>query len=51
MTHFALPQPLLLWTGVEVEHVLRRRMVCAFAQEKYRKCVENGEVDYDITHL
>ena len=51
MTHFALPQPLLLWTGAEVEHALGRKKICVFAQEKYRMCVERGVVDFDITDL
>jgi len=51
MTHFALPQPLLLWTGAEVEHALRKKKMCEFAQEKYRMCVEHGMVDFDITVL
>jgi hypothetical protein len=51
MTHFALPQPLLLWTGAEVEHALVRKKICVFAQEKYRMCVEHGMVDFDITVL
>jgi hypothetical protein len=51
MTHFALPQPILLWTGAEVEHALRRKRICVFAQEKYRMCVEHGMVDFDITVL
>ncbi len=51
MTHFALPQPILLWTGAEVEHALNRKKICDFAQEKYRMCVEHGMVDFDITVL
>jgi hypothetical protein len=51
MTHFALPQPILLWTGTEVDHALRRKKICAFAQEKYRMCVEHGMVDFNITVL
>lgn len=51
MTHFALPQPLLLWTGAEVEHALHQKKICLFALEKYRTCVEHGKVDFDITDL
>jgi hypothetical protein len=51
MTHFALPQPILLWTGAEVEHALGRKKICVFAQEKYRMCVERGVVDFDIGDL
>ena len=51
MTHFALPQPILLWTGAEVEHALGKKKICEFAQEKYRMCVEHGMVDFDITVL
>src|SRR6266567_5995264 len=39
MTHFALPQPILLWTGAEVQHALSNRKICKYAQEKYRACV------------
>src|SRR5438067_12520778 len=35
MTHFPLPQPLLLWTGAEVEYALGQKKICVFAQEKY----------------
>jgi hypothetical protein len=49
MTHFALPQPLLLGTGAEVEHALGRKKICIFAQEKYRMCVERGLVDFNST--
>jgi hypothetical protein len=51
MTHFALPQAILLWTGREVAHALDRRQICRYAQEKYRACVEHGMVDFDITTL
>ena len=51
MTHFALPQPILLWTGAEVSHALDKKKICEFAQEKYRLCVEHGIVDFDITVL
>src|SRR5437660_7038240 len=49
MTHFALPQPLLLWTGAEVAHAIEQTKVCAFALEKYRACVEHGMVDWNVT--
>lgn len=51
MTHFVLPQPILLWTGDEVAHALKKKQICRFAQEKYRMCVEHGVIDYDITVL
>jgi hypothetical protein len=49
--HFTLPQAILLWTGKEVEHALRAEKICDFAKEKYRACVEQGVVDFDITVL
>jgi hypothetical protein len=49
MTHFTLPQAILLWTGVEVAYALDRRQIWEFTQEKYRACVEHGMVDFDIT--
>jgi len=49
MTHFALPQPLLLWTGAEIAHAIEEKKLCQFAQDKYRACVEHGMVDWNIT--
>jgi hypothetical protein len=49
LSHFALPQAILLWTGKEVEYSLQAKKVCDFADEKFRACVEHGIVDYDIT--
>ena len=51
MTHFAMPQAILLWTGKEVEHALGRKKICEYAHEKYRACVEHGVVDFEITVL
>jgi hypothetical protein len=51
MTHFALPQAILLWTGKEVAYALEQRRICKFAEEKYRVCVEHGVVDFDTTLL
>src|SRR5260370_29864716 len=51
MTHFALPQPILLWTGAEVSHAIEKKKICEFAQEKYRACAEHRVVDLDITIL
>jgi hypothetical protein len=51
LSHFALPQAILLWTGKEVEHALDARKICMFASEKFRACVEHGIVDFDITVL
>lgn len=51
MTHFALPQPILLWTGFEIAHAIDKKTICEFTKEKYRACVEHGAVDFDITVL
>jgi hypothetical protein len=51
LSHFTLPQAILLWTGKEVEHALEAEMICDFAKEKFRACVEHGMVDFDITVL
>jgi hypothetical protein len=48
LTRFALPQPILLWTGVEVGYALSRKEICRFALEKYRVCVERGMVDFNV---
>jgi hypothetical protein len=49
MTQFALPQPILLWTGAEIDHAIKKKKICEFAQTKYRVCVEHGLVDWNIT--
>ncbi len=47
LAHFALPQAILLWTGEEVEHVLRGKNICAVLRVKYRACVDFGSPDYN----
>lgn len=48
MAHFALPQPILLWTGAEIAYAIKQRTICEYALEKYRICVELGVVDHEI---
>jgi hypothetical protein len=48
LAHFALPQAVLLWSGNEVENALEERSICAFAEQKFRICVDQGVPDYKI---
>lgn len=48
LAHFALPQAILLWSGEEIEYVLRQKNGCDLLLVKYRACVEDGLPDYDI---
>jgi hypothetical protein len=50
LAHFALPQAVLLWTGDEVEHALKKERIGVFLERKYRACVDEGMPDYDITY-
>jgi hypothetical protein len=49
LAHFTLPQAILLWTGDQVEHALKKEKVGRFLEQKYRRCVDEGMPDYDIT--
>jgi hypothetical protein len=48
LAHFALPQPILLWSGWEIAHALAQARFCEFLGRKYRACVEDGLPDYSI---
>jgi hypothetical protein len=48
LAHFALPQAVILWSGNEVKKALEERSVCAFAERKFRICVDQGVPDYSI---
>lgn len=49
LANFIHPQTILLWTGSEVEYCLERKSFSRSLIKKYRKCVEFGIHDYDIT--
>jgi hypothetical protein len=49
LTRFVAPQTILLWTGGEVEFALRRKSMRQGLLEKYRHCIENGNVYHDLT--
>ena len=48
LAHLALPQAILLWTGVEIENMLVQERACDLLLAKYRFCVEEGLPDYDV---
>lgn len=48
LAHFALPQAILLWSGNEVEKALGERLICVYAERKFRACVDRGMPDYNI---
>jgi hypothetical protein len=48
LAYFTLPQPILLWTGPEVEFALEKKKLLALCQVKYRACVDYGIPDFDV---
>jgi len=48
LAHYALSQPILLWTGEQIEYVLYHENICELCERKYRVCVDYGLVDFDI---
>lgn len=48
LAHYMSPQTILLWSGSEVEYVLRNRSMRDALNEKYRRCVEYGSVNHTI---
>lgn len=49
LANFIFPQTILLWNGEEIEYCLKKRKFCQALTTKYRKCIEFGMHDYDIT--
>ena len=49
LANFTSPQTILLWNGIEIEYCLTKRVFCRALVTKYRKCIEFGIHDYDIT--
>jgi hypothetical protein len=49
LANFTFPQTILLWNGEEIEYCLKKRTFCQALITKYRKCIEFGLHDYDIT--
>ncbi|MDM8539312.1 restriction endonuclease [Desulfobacterales bacterium HSG17] len=49
LANFTHPQTILLWTGSEVEYCLGKKKFSKSLINKYRKCIEFGIHDYDIT--
>lgn len=49
LTYFTLPQPILLWTGDQVEFALKQRSIKPFLERKFRACVDEGKPDFDIS--
>lgn len=48
LSHFSLPQTILLWSGEEMNYALRQERMCDLLLLKYRVCVEDGLPDYDV---
>ncbi len=46
LAHFALPQAILLWSGDELDHALKKQSIARFLGRKFRACVEEGIPDY-----
>jgi hypothetical protein len=49
LANFTSPQTILLWIGIEIAHCLAKKIFCRALVTKYRKCIEFGIHDYDIT--
>ncbi|GBC62297.1 hypothetical protein DENIS_3266 [Desulfonema ishimotonii] len=49
LANFIQPQTILLWNGREVEYCIHRKAFSRSLINKYRKCVEFGIHDYDVT--
>lgn len=47
LAQFVAPQTILLWTGDEVDHLLKKESINTALMKKYRHCVETGTPDYD----
>ncbi len=48
LTHFALPQAIMLWSGPEIEYAIAQESMCELLELKFRICVEHGLPDYDV---
>lgn len=48
LSHFSLPQAILLWNGEEIGYALEKESICDLLMLKYRVCVEHGLPDYDV---
>jgi hypothetical protein len=49
LAHYALSQPILLWTGEHLEYALKHENICELCEKKYRNCVDYGLIDFDVT--
>lgn len=48
LAQFAAPQPILLWSGEEIEYAIRRRCIRQALVAKHRHCIEHALPDYNI---
>lgn len=48
LSHFSLPQAILLWNGEEIKYALDNEKICELLVLKYRMCIEHGLPDYNI---
>ncbi|MBY0232582.1 MAG: hypothetical protein K2W96_25155 [Gemmataceae bacterium] len=48
LAYFAMPQAILLWSGSDLDVVLRERRICRFLRRKHRSCCEDGTPEYDL---
>jgi|SRR5665213_995784 len=48
LTQYLAPQTILLWSGAEIEHVLKNKRFRKALVVKYRMAVERGQNDFDI---
>ncbi len=48
LTHFTLPQAVLLWSGSDLQVAMDKGRISRFLRLKHRVCCENGIPDYRI---
>ncbi|MGB0383394.1 MAG: restriction endonuclease [Ardenticatenaceae bacterium] len=50
VVQFMAPQTILLWAGYEIAYALENKSMRRTLVAKYRRCIEEGLPDYDITY-
>jgi hypothetical protein len=48
LAHFAMPQAVLLWSGIDIQVAINEGRISEFLRLKHRAACENGIPDYDL---
>ena len=51
LARYIAPQAILIWTGEEVDQIIKERKISDYLEYKYRICVETGIPDASIQRL